>query len=150
MVSANEIRKLAERLAKAEALVESGAVFPVAGLEGYAVVRNGNGDSMYLVRFDAGKESCTCPDFQQRQSKLGQPCKHQLSVQIFNERATGKAEEESPAEAPATTTVQEPTKIDVATEIKRLKGQRSIALLNGDDDTVYAIDTQLAFYGVAA
>lgn len=144
MVSANEIRKLAERLAKAEALVESGAVFPVAGLEGYAVVRNGNGDSMYLVRFDAGKESCTCPDFQQRQSKLGQPCKHQLSVQIFNERATGKAGEESPAP------VQEPTKIDVATEIKRLKGQRSIALLNGDDDTVDAIDTQLAFYGVAA
>ena len=75
MVTVNEIRKLAERLRKAEALVEIGAVFPVVGLPGYAVVRN-DGSQMYLVRFEAGREHCTCPDFQHRQGKTRQPCKH--------------------------------------------------------------------------
>lgn len=137
MVSASEIRKLAERLAKAEELVDAGAVFPVAGLEGYAVVRNGDGNSMYLVRFEAGKESCTCPDFQQRQSKAGQPCKHILAASLG-----------ASSEAP-TTPAAEPERMDVAAEIKRLKGERSLALLNGDEDTVDAIDMQLAFYGAA-
>lgn len=91
MVTVNEVRKLAERLSKAEALVESGAVFPVAGLPGYAVVRNGNGSQMYLVRFETGKEHCTCPDFQHRQGKAGQPCKHLLSAAIHGERASSEA-----------------------------------------------------------
>ena len=81
MVSAKEIKALAERLSKAEALVEAGAVFPFSGLPGYAV-----------VRFEAGKEHCTCPDFQQRQGKAGQPCKHILAASIGT---TGEAASES-------------------------------------------------------
>ena len=61
MVTVNEVRKLAERLSKVEALVEVGAFFPAVGLPGYAVVRN-DGTQMYLVRFEAGREHCTCPD----------------------------------------------------------------------------------------
>ena len=137
MVSASEIRKLAERLAKAEALVQSGAVFPVSGLLGYAVVRNGDGNSMYLVRFETGKEHCTCPDFEHRQGKAGQPCKHILAASLG-----------ASSEAP-TTSKTESARIDVAAEVKRLKGERSLALLNGVDDTVDAIDLQLAFYGAA-
>ena len=69
MVSASEIRKLAERLAKTEALVEGGAVFPVAGLDGYAVIRNGDGTQMYLVRHETGKERCACTDWEHHQAK---------------------------------------------------------------------------------
>jgi hypothetical protein len=54
MVTAHGVRKLAERLAKAEALVRDDAVFPVAGLDGYAVVRSGDGTSRCLVQSDAG------------------------------------------------------------------------------------------------
>ncbi len=64
MVTAHEVRKLAE------ALVQDGAVFPVAGLVSYAVVRIGDGTQMYLVRHEAGHEHCTCPDFQHRQGKV--------------------------------------------------------------------------------
>jgi hypothetical protein len=81
-VTAHEVRKLAERLAKAEALVQDGAVFPLAGLDGYAVVCNGDGTQMYLVRHETGREHCTCPDFQHRQGKHGQPCKHLLAAQL--------------------------------------------------------------------
>ncbi len=49
MVNAQDVRKLAERLAKAEAVVRDGAVFPVVGLDGYAVVRNGDGTKFYAV-----------------------------------------------------------------------------------------------------
>lgn len=98
MITTTEIRKLSERLAKAEALVEAGAVFPVAGLDGYAVVRNGDGNSMYLVRFEVGKEHCTCPDFQQRQGKAGQPCKHIMAASL------GASSEASSAPKPAART----------------------------------------------
>ena len=82
MVNANEIRKLAEPLAKAEQLVASGAVYAVAGLSGYAVVRNGDGTQMYLVRFEAGHEHCTCPEWEHRQSKVNAPCKHIPAAQL--------------------------------------------------------------------
>ncbi len=82
MVSAKTVKGLSERLAKAEALVADGAVFPVAGCDGYAVVRNGDGNQFYLVRFAAGHENCTCPDYQQRQKSAGLPCKHLLAAQI--------------------------------------------------------------------
>lgn len=82
MVNAVEIKKLAERLTKAEALVAEGSVFPVAGLDDYAVVRNGDGTQMYLVRYAAGHEHCTCPDYQHRQGKVEQPCKHILAAQL--------------------------------------------------------------------
>ena len=90
MVTVMEVRKLAERLAKAEALEEAGAVFPVRGLADYAVVRNGDGTQMYLVRFEAGREHCTCPDFEHRQGTAGQPCKHIMAAQLAAE-ATPKA-----------------------------------------------------------
>ncbi len=92
MVTAKDVKGLAERLTKAEALAAAGAVFPVAGLEGYAVVRNGDGTQMYLVRFDAGHEHCTCPDFTQRQQAAGLPCKHILAAEL----AAGK-----PSQPPA-------------------------------------------------
>jgi hypothetical protein len=82
MVTAKMVQALAARLEKAEALVADGAVFPVAGCDGYAVVRNGDGTQMYLVRFAAGHEQCSCPDFQQRQKTAGQPCKHLLAAEL--------------------------------------------------------------------
>jgi len=82
MVSAKTVKGLADPLTKAEQLVADGAVFPVAGCAGYAVVRNGGSDSMYLVRFDAGHENCTCPDFKQRQGAAGLPCKHIMAAEL--------------------------------------------------------------------
>ena len=82
MVRATTVKALAARLAKAEHLAADGAVFPVAGLDGYAVVRNGHGDSMYFVRYDAGHERCTCPDFEHRQGAAGLPCKHILAAEL--------------------------------------------------------------------
>jgi len=82
MVTAKTVKGLADRLTKAGQLVADGAVFPVAGCAGYAVVRNGGGDSMYLVRFEAGHENCTCPDFKQRQGTAALPCKHILAAQL--------------------------------------------------------------------
>ncbi|HUG13969.1 MAG TPA: hypothetical protein VMM78_03030 [Thermomicrobiales bacterium] len=82
MVTATTVKGLADRLARAEALVADGAVFSVAGLVGYAVVRNGDGDSMYFVRFESWYERCTCPDFAHRQGKAGLPYKHILAAEL--------------------------------------------------------------------
>ncbi len=38
---------------------------------------------MYLVRFDTGRENCTCPDFKNRQGTADLPCKHLLAAQIM-------------------------------------------------------------------
>ena len=93
MVNAQEIKQLVQRLAKAEQL--DGVVHPVAGLDEHAVVRNGNGNSYYLVCLEPGHESCSCPDYQQRQNKAGLPCKHLLAAQLA---AQGTAEK--PRKAP--------------------------------------------------
>ena len=82
MVTAQTVKGLAQRLEKAQELVDAGAVFPVAGLEGYAVVRNGDGTQMYMVQHAEGRERCTCPDFQHRQKSAGLPCKHILAAQL--------------------------------------------------------------------
>ena len=82
MVTAATVKGLADRLAKAEQLFASGAVFPVAGLDGYSVVKNGDGTQMYLVRIAAGHEHCSCPDYAQRQRTAGLPCKHILAAQL--------------------------------------------------------------------
>ena len=82
MVTAKTVKGLADRLVKAEALVADGAVFPVAGLTGYAVVRNGDGTQMYFVRYESGHERCTCPDFQNRQGAANLPCKHLLACEL--------------------------------------------------------------------
>src|SRR4029079_8523510 len=82
MVTAKTVKGLADRLAKAEQLVADGAVFPIAGCTGYAVVRNGDGTQMYLVRIDTGHENCTCPDFKERQGAAGLLCKHLMAAQL--------------------------------------------------------------------
>ena len=46
------------------------------------LVRNGDSTQMYLVRFEAGREHCTCPDFQHRQGKAGHPCNHIIAAQL--------------------------------------------------------------------
>src|ERR687886_158685 len=99
MVNAATVKGLVERYAKAEALVESGAVFPVAGLAGYAVVRNGNGTQMYLVRHEAGHEHCTCPDFADRQGPVGLPCKHLIAAELAAAKASKPARKISGREA---------------------------------------------------
>jgi SWIM zinc finger len=81
-VTAQEVKQLAARLAKAEALVQDGAVFPVTGLPDYAVVKNGDGTQMYLAQQTIGHEHCSCPDFQHRQGKQGHPCKYILAAEI--------------------------------------------------------------------
>ena len=86
MLTAREIKSLAERVAKAEALVASGAVFPVVGMADYYVVRNGDGNSMYLVHVKADEVCCSCPDYQQRQKAAGQACKHGHSVLLYREQ----------------------------------------------------------------
>ena len=82
MVTAKTVQGLAARLDKAEALVADGAVYPVAGCDGYAVVRNGDGNQFYLVRFQSGHENCTCPDFKNRQGAAGLPCKHIMAAEL--------------------------------------------------------------------
>jgi hypothetical protein len=122
MVNVHQVKTLAARPAKAEALVRDGVVFPVAGLDGYAVVRNGHGTQMYLVRHAADHEHCTCPDFQHRQGK------HILAAQI----AAGSAPQAPDAET-----------------VKRLKAKHSLALLNGDEEEVDRIEAELARLGAA-
>ena len=104
MVTAATVKGLAERLAKAEQLVASGAVYPVAGLDGYAVVKNGDGSQMYLVRTDAEHEHCTCPDFTARQEAQGLPCKHLMAAQL------------------------------AAVPSDKERGRKALAVLNGDPD----------------
>ena len=82
MVTAKVVKGLAERLERAEQLVAEGAVFPVAGLPGYAVVKNGDGTQFYFVCFESGHERCTCPDFEQRQKAAGLPCKHIMAAEL--------------------------------------------------------------------
>lgn len=99
MVNATTVKGLADRLTKAEQLVADGAVYPVAGCDGYAVVRNSGGDSMYLVRYTVDHENCTCPDYKQRQGKSGLPCKHLLAAQLAlgsNPQSPGSASTDEP------------------------------------------------------
>lgn len=83
MVTAKTVKGLADRLERAKGLLAAGAVFPVAGMTECAVVRNGDGTQMYLVNIAVGHESCTCPDFQQRQKAAGLPCKHILAADLY-------------------------------------------------------------------
>jgi hypothetical protein len=105
MVNAVTVKGLAARLDKAEQLVAEGAVFPVAGCDGYAVVRNGDGNQFYLVRFAAGHEQCSCPDYQQRQKSAGLPCKHIMAAEL----ALG-----SNPQPPAPAATVDPVKLETA------------------------------------
>ena len=103
MVTAQTVKGLAQRLEKAQVLVDDGAVFAVAGVAGYAVVRNGDGSQMYLVEYGAGRERCSCPDYQQRQKMAGLPCKHIIAAQLaLGDRPQASAPAAVPVEDPAT------------------------------------------------
>lgn len=118
MVTAQTVKGLAQRLEKAQQLVEDGAVFAVAGMSGYAVVRTGDGTQMYLVEHHAGRERCTCPDFKQRQKSAGLPCKHILAAQL----ALGEGAEESAAPEEADWKARG-FKVDPAVGLALLRGQ---------------------------
>ncbi len=88
VITARQARGLAQRLERAEAIVAAGAVRPVAGVEGFYAVEASDGSSVYLVEARDGRERCSCPDAQQRQQAAGLPCKHQLAVDLYRERAS--------------------------------------------------------------
>ena len=127
MLQAKEVKALAERLARAEALVAAGAVKPITGLPEHFAVVNGSGDSLYLVHLRAdGTACCSCPDYVERQSKVDQPCKHILSSEHY--AAAPKA-----ASEPKTA---KRTKTDAPQEDARpvIDGAAALARLQGDDD----------------
>jgi predicted nucleic acid-binding Zn finger protein len=83
MMTAKQIKGLAERYERAREIVAAGRVAPVYGQDGVYVVLNGEGVA-YLV--DVARETCTCPDYQYRAQRLAIPCKHQLAVALYRER----------------------------------------------------------------
>ena len=80
MLTISQTRGLADRLERAQAIADAGAVQPIAGLPDTYVVRNGDGTQHYLVDIEPERESCTCPDYQHH--ALGLPCKHIMAAQI--------------------------------------------------------------------
>lgn len=84
-MTAKTVKAMAQRLEKAEQLVAEGAVFPISGREGCFVVKNGDGTQFYGVCVREGRESCSCPDYEQRQRGAGLPCKHLMAVELFIE-----------------------------------------------------------------
>jgi hypothetical protein len=83
MMTAKQIKGLAERYERAREIVEAGRVAPVYGQDGVYCVLNGEGYA-YLVNLTA--ETCTCPDAQYRAAKLGIPCKHLIAAALVAER----------------------------------------------------------------
>ena len=63
MLTISQTRGLADRLERAQAIADAGAVQPIAGLPDTYVVRNGDGTQHYLVDIEPERESCTCPDY---------------------------------------------------------------------------------------
>ena len=90
MLTISQVRGLASRLERAQAIADAGAVQPVAGLPDTYVVRNGDGTQHYLVDVEPGKEHCTCPDYQHHGQPLGLPCKHIMAAQIIDAQPKGE------------------------------------------------------------
>ena len=86
VITAQQARGLAQRLAKAEALVAAGSVHPVAGMDGLFAVTASDGASVHLVDTRPGRERCACADYQHRQGTAGMSCKHQLACDLCRER----------------------------------------------------------------
>ena len=129
MMAAKTIKGLAERLAKAEALVAAGSVSPVAGLEGYYVVLNGDGTQHYLVHLkEDGEACCSCPDYLQRQSKVGEGCKHIFASELY--AAAPKAASEPKAIKRSKTTKTAATVEDARPVVN---GAAALARLQGED-----------------
>lgn len=115
MMTARTIEGLYRRLERARELVQSNAVFPVAGMDDLYVVRNGDGNAYYLV---TPQSSCTCPDFERNEGKL--PCKHLLAVDVYQQQAqatpeprTRPARRAARAAEPAPTEKELPMPIDI-------------------------------------
>lgn len=82
MLTVKEVQGLAERLKRAEWIAAAKLVAGTVSSSGYVDVWNAGGTGTYLVCITPGNESCSCPDFQQRQKDAGLPCKHMLAVQM--------------------------------------------------------------------
>ena len=88
MLTISQVRGLASRLERAQAIADAGAVQPIAGSPDTWVVRNGDGTQFYLVCTEPERESCTCPDYQHH--ALGLPCKHIMAAQIIDAQPKGE------------------------------------------------------------
>lgn len=84
MLTLKDVQGLADRLKRAEWIAAAKLVSGTVSTSGYVDVWNAGGTGTYLVCVALGNESCSCPDFQQRQKDAGLPCKHMLAVQIAN------------------------------------------------------------------
>ena len=96
MTIAGKIRKLYERLQRAEQIVEQGLIHELYGTEAkgrWFVVKSHSGQTrkdgrpkLYLVT----DGSCTCKDFQVLKEHNGGWCKHRLARELVLERKEGK------------------------------------------------------------
>jgi hypothetical protein len=82
MMTAKQIKGLAERYERAREIVAAGRVAPVYGQDGVYCVLNGEGYA-YLVNLT--NETCTCPDYQYHAKKLAIWCKHLIAVALYRE-----------------------------------------------------------------
>lgn len=82
------------------------ATAPIKQAHGVWIVPSQSDHGHYGVRIEAGKKSCTCPDFELRQ----QPCKHVFAVEYVLRRETVT---EATPEGAVTTTVSETAAVRV-------------------------------------
>ena len=129
MLQAKEVKGLAERLQRAEALVAAGAVHEVAGLAGYYTVVNGDGTQHYLVHLkEDGEACCSCRDYQDRQSKVGQACKHIFGAELFAAAPKAASEPKAPKQSKKET-------VEPQAEARPVvDGAVALARLQGDDE----------------
>ena len=74
MLTISQVRGLASRLERAQAIADAGAVQPIAGSPDTWVVRNGDGTQ----------------HFQHHGQPLGLPCKHIMAAQIIDAQPKGE------------------------------------------------------------
>jgi hypothetical protein len=98
MVTAKQAKAIAERYAKALALVEQGKVFPLHNRPNEYVVLNVRGEG-YWVQLAGDETHCDCEDFRFRREAIG-CCKHLLAAMIFEERKAKAGERATPQPEP--------------------------------------------------
>ena len=80
---------------------------------------------IYVACFAPGQESCTCLGFEWRQGKVGGLCKHIKAAKLD-------------------------AGLDVQSEqVGRIRGRRSLALLNDDEEEYDRLTAELDRFGVA-
>lgn len=126
MVDAATVKALADRLAKAEALVAAGKVHAISGLEGYYAVESSTGAGMYLVHLTADGACCSCPDFKIRGKERGEACKHIFGAQLV------AATPPDPAPTKRTKTATPQADARPQTDPKA-----ALAMLQGDNEDPY-------------